>query len=121
MIPQFQKLKLPLDKKQIDSFNVLLAQLRDLLTRRLTIEENTTSSIVNVRFQAPNTPEFRLATKPAGIVLLALETVEQDNPGSVAMALPFQWSWVSGVASVPSLSALAGTAQYNLRVLVVRG
>ncbi len=121
MIPNFVKLKLPLDQKQIDTFNVTLIQLRDLLTRKLSLAENTTALIVEIPFQAPNAPSFPLSEKPLGVLPLAFESVGANNGGSVAMAAPFQWSWSEGTVSVPSLAALSGSLMYNLRVLVVRG
>ena len=122
MIPDFPRLTFPLDEKQVAALAKTMRQLRDLLSGKLETNENTINSIVEIGFQAPNTPSLRLdgSTKPLGVVPLAFERVSGAT-GSVAMTNPFQWSYANGVLTVPSLAGISGTAKYMLRILIVRG
>lgn len=120
MIPDFPRLKWPLDGAQLELLDKSIQQLKDLLTGRVETNQNTINQIVDIVFQAPNIPSKRLdgSTKPLGVLPLSLDFVDG---ASVAQTLPFQWSWAAGVLSVPSLGGIAGTKKYNLRVLIVRG
>ncbi len=118
MIPSFPKLTSPLDEKQIALLNKCLVELRDLLTGGLTTKENTTSEILDIPFQAPNSPSISMSAKPLGVTAVSFET---SAGTSTAMANPLQWVWNAGRLTVPSLAGLSGATKYVLRVRVERG
>jgi hypothetical protein len=120
MIPSFPRLKWPLDEMQVSQLNKALSELRDLLTGGLETNENTVNDIIDIPFQAPNTPSIRMPSKPLGVVPLSFES--STNPrGSIAMTNPFQWSWSAGLLTIPSLAGLTGATKYVLRVRIERG
>jgi hypothetical protein len=118
VIPSFPKLTFPLDEKQIELLSKSLAELRDLLTGHLTTNENTTSQILDIPFQAPDSPSIGMPAKPMGVTAIAFET---SAGTSTAMANPLQWSWSGGRLTIPSLAGLAGSTKYVLRVRIERG
>lgn len=123
MIPQFPKLKLPLDAKTIDALNVTLSQLRDLLTGRVAFNENTLNHTMDIEFTAGTTPwkQTTLSERPLGVIPIAFDLISGGTPGYAAMASPLSWRYDAGRLYFPSLSGIAGTSTYRLRVLIVRG
>lgn len=78
---------------------------------------------LEVTFRAPETPTTKtdFTVQPIGVWPIALDRMDTAGPVSVALPPSFQWVWSAPDLSFPSLTGIAGTDTYRLRVAVRRG
>lgn len=114
-LPIFPRFRGEWNAESVLSLDKLLQQLRDYMSSQ------PLQTVLDVEFMAPSMPtkvtEFQ--KRPIGVVAIAFDRVTDTGHVSAAMATPLQWAYDERTLTFPSLSGLAGSDTYRLRVLVL--